>query len=242
MMSSRLLFVFLLLLAGMAQAQEVSTVIVPVVGSAVGAGMAVWKSDVEVYNGTGLPADVVLELSVPGAFLSLTLAPGQRQVFPDIVGLTFGQENVLSPLRVTSDRPVIVRAFAYAMNGAERSAMQPIDVYYRNSYFRDRILDGLAFSEAYRTNIGLVNFGDAPVQFVLALQRVPGRILSVTALTVGPGELAHASIQSLFPFISEGSGFSVIVESASPDTYVYGSVITSATSSARFITPRIGTR
>jgi len=243
MMRSRLLFVFLLLLAGIAQAQEVSTVVVPVVGSAFGAGMARWRTDVEVYNGTGLPADVVLELSsVPGAFLSVTLAPGQREVYQDIVGLAFGQENELSPLRITSDRPVIVRAFAYAVQGAERSAIQPIDVYYRNAFFRSQILDGLAFSDAYRTNIGLVNFSEGPVQFVIALQRIPGRILSVTALTVAPGSLAHASIQSLFPFISEGTGFSVIVESTSPDTYVYGSVITSATSSARFITPRIGTR
>lgn len=242
-MRFRLRFVFFLLLAGIAQAQEVSTVVVPVVGSVFGAGMDRWNTDVEIYNGTAFPADVILELStVSGAFLSLTLAPGERQVYRDIVGQAFGQANELSPLRITSDRPVIVRAFAYAVRGGVPSALEPIDVYYRNPFFRDQVLDGLAFSDAYRTNIGLVNFSDGPVQFVLALQRIPGRILSVTALTVGPGSLAHASIQSLFPVISEGSGFSVLIESPSPDTYVYGSVITSATSEARFITPRIGTR
>jgi hypothetical protein len=243
MMWSRLLLVFLLLLAGIAQAQEVSTVVVPVVGSVFGAGMSRWKTDVEVYNGTAFPTDVVLELStVAGAFVSSTLAPGERQVYPDIVAQAFGQENGLSPLRITSERPVIVRAFAYAIHGGERSAVQSIDVYYRNAFFRDQILDGLAFSEAYRTNIGLVNFSEGPVRFVLALQRIPGRILAVTSFSVEPGSLAHASIQSLFPLITEGSGFSVIVESTSPDTYVYGSVITSETNEARFITPRIGTR
>lgn len=241
-MRCRLLLVFLLL-AGAAQAQEVSTIVVPVVGSVFGAGMSRWRTDVEIYNGTAFPADVLLELiTVPGAFVSLTLSPGERQVFPDIVSQAFGQENNLSPLKITSDRPVVARAFAYAVRDGQVSSVQPIDVYYRSAYFPDRVLDGLAFSDAYRTNIGLVNFSDQPVQFVLALQRIPGRVISVTSLTVGPSTLAHASIQSLFPLIGEGSGFSVIIESSSPDTYVYGSVITSSTNAATFITPRIDAR
>jgi hypothetical protein len=240
MMSFRSLMV-VLLVSGVAQAQGVATAIVPVAGSVFGASMVRWKTDIEVYNAGRLPTDVVLELTAfPGAFLSTTLAPGQRELYRDIVGLAFGQENALSPLRVASDHPVTVRAYCYPADGL--SAPQSIDVYYHAAYFPDRVLDGLAFSDAYRTNIGLANLGDRDAQFVLALQRIPGRDLAVTTLTIPAGGIAHASIQSLFPLITAGTGFSVVVEAASQDTYVYGSVIESATNSARFITPRIGTR
>jgi hypothetical protein len=242
MMRSRLLLVFFLM-AGAARAQQVSTAVVPVVGSVFGATMARWQTDVEIENASRFSADVVIELpSVPEALLAFTLGPGERQRYPDIVGQAFGLGNALSALRVTSNRPVVVRASAYAVRGEELSPMQPIQVYYGDAFAPFRVLDNLAFSDAFRTNIGLVNFGERDAQFVLALQRIPGRDLAVTILTVPAGSLAHMSIQSLFPMITEGHGFRVIVESSARDTYVYGSVIESERNAATFIASRVGTR
>lgn len=243
MMRSRLLLVFLLM-AGVARGQAVSTVIVPVVGTAFGPTMIQWKTDVEIANNTSFPAQVALELpSIPGGReWFFELGPGERQRFPDIGSQIFGLENALSPLRITSDRSLTVRASAYAMRGTEASAMQPIDVYYRDAFAPFRVLDNLAFSDSYRTNVGLVNFGSRDAEFVLALQRIPGRDLAVSIVTVPAGSLVHTAIQSLFPMITAGNGFSIIVESSERDTYVYGSVIESLTNAARFITPRVGTR
>jgi hypothetical protein len=242
MMRSRLLFAFCLV-AGAARAQQVSTAVVPVVGSVFGAAMVRWKTDVEIENASPFPAEVVIELpSVPEAFYGVTLGPGERQRFPDIVGQLFGLDNALSALRVTSDRRVVVHANAYAASGTAASPMQPIDVYYGPAFAPFRMLDNLAFSDGNRTNIGLVNFGERDAQFTLALRRIPGRDLAVTFVTVHAGSMIHMSIQSLFPMITEGSGFSILVETSARDTYVYGSVIDSETNAARFVSPRVGTQ
>jgi hypothetical protein len=245
-MPRRSILTLLLLLAAGAGAQEVSTTIVPVVGSVDGPSMIRWLTDVEIANEGSLPVDVALELpAVPEApaFL-ITLGPGQVQRFTDIVGQAFGVESALSPLRVTTGgrRSVSVRANAYAVRGADISPLQRLDVYANDTWFPIRVLDGLAFSDEQRTNIGLVNFGEQDTDFLLALQRVPGRNVAVTHVRVAAGALLHTSIQSLFPLITLGSGFSVAIETPSRQTHVYASVIENADNRARFITSRIGSR
>ncbi|HKR67161.1 MAG TPA: hypothetical protein VJZ00_25775 [Thermoanaerobaculia bacterium] len=231
-----------LLLAASAGAQQVSTAVVPVVGSVFGASMVRWKTDVEIENASPFPAEVMMELPTVGALYGVTLAPGERQRFPDAVAQLFGLDNALSALRVTSDRRVVVRASAYAASEGGLSPLQPIDVYYAPPFAPFRMLDNLAFSDDFRTNIGLVNFGERDAQFTLALRRIAGRDLAVTLVTVPAGSMSHMSIQSLFPMITEGTGFSILVETSARETYVYGSVIESENNAARFITPRIGTQ
>jgi hypothetical protein len=242
------LTIALMLVAATAAAQDlppVSTTVVPVVGSTFGVSMVRWLTDVEIVNETGFPADVAIELSsVPEApVFFLTLGPGQAQRFTDIVGQAFGLEAALSPLRVTTGgrRPVTVRAAAYAV-GAEISPLQPIGAYGSDTWFPIRVLDGLAFSDELRTNIGLANLGDQDADLVLGLQRVPGRNVAISYLRVAAGTLLHTSIQSIFPMITKGDGFSVVVETSARQTYVYASVIRNSDNGATFITPRIGAR
>lgn len=244
-------FVLLLLLfsAAICGAQEVSrtsTAVVPVVGSVFGATMVRWKTDVEIVNDTGGSVDVALEL--PAApeqpVMLLSLAPGEMQRFSDITAQAFGIEATLSPLRVTTSgrRSVTVRASVYAERDAQRSPTQPLTTYTAPQYAPLRVLDGLAFSEDFRTNVGLVNFGATEADFILALQRIPGRNLAVTRMRIGPGAMVHQSIQSLFPLITSGTGFSIVIESIAPETYVYASVIESADQAGRFIAPRPAVR
>jgi len=243
------LSIILILLAATAGAQElppVATTVVPVVGSTFGVSMARWLTDVEIVNETALPADVAIELSsIPDApIFFMTLGPGQTQRFTDIVGQAFGMEAALSPLRVTTGgrRPVTVRANAYAVRGTDISPLQHIDVYGGETWFPQRVLDGLAFSDELRTNIGLANLGEQDADLVLGLQRVPGRNVAVTHLRVGAGTLLHTSIQTLFPMITHGDGFSVVVETSARQTHVYASVIRNSDNGAAFIAPRIGVR
>lgn len=245
MMSLRLV-IALLLLAVPLGAQEISTTVVPVVGSVFGASMARWLTDVELVNESSFDVDVAMELpSLPAsAPIFFTLAPGQSQRFPDVIGQAFGVENGLSPLRITTStrRGVTVRAQAYALSAAGASAPQRIDVYQGSTYFPVRVLDGLGFSEELRTSIGLVNVGEQATDFTLGLQRLPGRTIAVTHIRVGPGAVVHSAIQALFPMITSGEGFSVVIESSDRNTHVYASVVESATNSARFVTPRVGAR
>ena len=234
----------LLLLAATAGAQEAaSTVIVPAVGTMMGPNV-LWKTDVEVVNDTGSPVDVAMELPTapenPVVFFDL--GPGEARVFPDIMQM-FGLPFALSPLRVTSSarRALTVRATVYGLHDGVQSKPQPIAVYSGQAYYPLRALDNLAFSDNFRTNIGLVNFGEAPAEFLLALQRIPGRNLAVSYLTIEPSTLAHMSIQSLFPMISKGEDFTVVIETISRDTYVYASVIDNE-HTGRFVPPRVAVR
>jgi hypothetical protein len=244
MTAPRLVVLVCLLAAAMTVAAQESTVVVPVVGTAFGQGGVLWKTDLEVYNDTGSPANVALELSTaedaPAFFFDL--APGEYQRFPDLIQL-FSRDFALSPLRVISNtrRALTVRAKVYAVGQNGISQPQLLGVYIANAYSPLRALDDLAFSENYRTNIGLVNFSEREAQFVLALQRLPGRNLAITTITVPPRQLTHLSIQSLFPLITHGDHFTVVVETSNRDTYLYASVLDND-HTGRFVMPRVATR
>lgn len=239
------ILVFLALsLSAAAQQEATSTAVVPVVGSVFGATEVLWKTDVELLNDTGGSVSVALELmAVPGSAMIVDLAPGATQRFTDIVGQAFGIELALSPLRVTtgSSRSVTVRATAYAIRDGVISKLQPLATAYRSEYAPFRALDGLGFAEDMRTNVGLANLSDHEADFLLALQRIPGRDLAVTHVRVGPETLLHTSIQSLFPMIPKGEHFRVVVETLVRDTYVYASVIDNE-QSGTFVQARVSSR
>lgn len=221
-----------------------ATAVVPVVSNMVGFAGIRWKADVTVLNDTGGAVDVAMELpAAPDApAIFLTLEPGQVQRFTDFFGQAFGLEGVLSPLRVTTGgrRSVSVTANVYALLPSGASPVQSVPTYYTSSFYPARTLDDLAFSDDERTNVGLVNLSDREVDFLLALQRLPGRSLAVTHVRVAPGAIVHQAVQLLFPMISKGSGFRVVVETSVPDTIVYASVIDNYSHEARFVTARIG--
>lgn len=223
--------------------QSVS-VLVPIVGSVVGINNVRWKTDIDLYNDSRLEANVLLSLpTAPDQpFVFVTIAPGSGQHFSDIVAATFGMEATLSPLKITtidSTRSVRVLANVYGVYDAGVTTPEVIAVTYGATYFPLRALNGLSFSDAFRTNVGLANLGDHDATFTLALQRMPGRNVAVTRYKVGPNTLVHTSVQSLFPMITKGEDFTVLVETSAPDTYIYASVIDNETNQTHFIQPSI---
>ncbi len=225
-----------------------AVVMVPVVGKVYGANSVQWRTDVDLINNLGREVKVSLTLpTAPGdPFLVFSIPAGAMQRIPDVVG-AFSIDRALSPLKVTtfgSKTSVRVSATVYAVKLDDPSApvhTEPIAVMYGDPFFPRRMLYGLSFSDDFRTNIGLANLGDAPALFTVALQRVSGRNIAVTQITVPPSTLWHTSIQALFPLITKGDDFSVIIETGYHETYVYASVIENATNEARFIEPSIAT-
>jgi len=226
--------------------QPTATVMVPVVGKVYGAGSVEWRTDVDLINTLGRPVMVVLSLpTAPDEpTIVFQLPAGAVQRFPDVVS-AFNMDRALSPLRVrtvNSKVPIRVAATVYAIHLDDPTAAvhpEPISVAYTDVFYPLRGLYGLSFSDAFRTNIGLANLADRPALFTIALQRVSGRNIAVTQLTVPPQTLWHTAIQALFPLITKGDDFSLLIETGSRDTYVYGSVIDNNTSQARFIEPVI---
>jgi hypothetical protein len=222
------------------------SVLVPIVGSIVGINNVQWKTDIDLYNDGRSEANVMLSLpTAPDQpFILVSLAPGARQHFSDIVAGTFGMEATLSPLKITtieSLRSVGVQATVYGVHDADVSLPEPIALTDGAMYAPLRALNGLSFSDMFRTNIGIANLSDRDAFFTLALQRVPGRNLAVTRFKISPSSLVHTSVQSLFPLITMGEDFTVLVETSSPETYIYASVVDNATNQMHFIQPAIST-
>jgi hypothetical protein len=237
---------FLLASSAAAQTPQSVRVLVPIVGSVLGISDIHWKTDVQLHNDTLQEMFVALRLptAIDEPTIAFTLAPGATQRFADVVGEAFGIEEALSPLIVETmgKRSVRVSAAAYGVRGTEMTQPEPIPVAYSEASYPLRTLSGLSFNDMFRTNLGLVNLGSREAMFTLALQRVPGRNIAVTRISLLPNALTHASIQTLFPLITKGDDFSVVIETNASETYVYASVIDNATSEARFIAPSIGVR
>jgi hypothetical protein len=244
--------VFLLLAliaAAAAAAQEVSapvitTVVVPVVGSVTGVDNVRWRTEVELRNDTRSEANVVVSLPTAPEQPAIALPgipPGGVVRFADIVGEAFKLDAAISPMVVQTDgrRSVTIRANVYGVRGTDMLPVQAIPIDYTSAFFPMRVLQGLSFSDAFRTNIGIANLGDNDASFTLALQRVPGRNVAVTHVTLPGATLWHSSIQSMFPLITAGDNFSVVIETSAPETHVYASVIENATDAARFVAPSI---
>jgi hypothetical protein len=248
-MSLRLALVLLLACSGaMAQSEIDQTpatakVVVPVVGSVLGANDVRWRTDVELHNDGRTEVTVVLTMpTAPDAnFVMLPMAGGATLHLTDVAA-ALGVENGLSPLVVQTNarRSVSVFAAAYGTRGTDAFTPQPIAISYGATYFPVRVLSELSFSSDYRTNLGLVNLGETTADFTLALQHVPGRNLAVAQISLPSNALWHMSIQSAFPLITDGDHFAVVVETPSPDTYIYASVIENATNVARFVQPTLG--
>jgi hypothetical protein len=221
------------------------SVLVPIVGSVVGVNNVRWKTNIDLYNDSRSEASVMLSLpTAPDQpFILLTIPPSSGQHFEDIVALTFGMSETLSPLRIItidSTRSVRVLANVYGVHDADVSLPEPIAVTYGASDGPLRTLNGLSFSDTFRTNVGLANLGEHDALFTLALQRFPGRNVAVTRYTVPPNTLVHTAVQSLFTVITKGDDFVVVVETSSPDTYVYASVVDNETNQTHFVQPANG--
>lgn len=235
------------LVAAAASAQkppQTVRVIVPVVGSITGANQVRWKTDVALTNDTRDSLFVALQLpTAPDQpTIAFTLAPGATQTFTDVIGQAFSMQDALSPLLVETlgNRSVRVLATVYGTHGTDVTPVEPVPAEWADVSFPLRTLSGLSFSDLFRTNIGLVNLSDHDASFTLALQRVAGRNIAVTSITLPPNALSHTSIQSLFPLITKGDDFSVVIETGAPNTFVYASVIDNNSSEAHFIVPSIG--
>ncbi len=245
-MRLRILLVLLAFLGvGEARAQSESAepmveVVVPVVGSVNGANDTRWRTDLDLRNDSPGKATVAIILAIDpdDKFAILEFAPGETKHIVDVVATLFST-SALSPLivRTQGRRSIGIRATAYGVRGTEVFKPEPIAISYGESSLPIRTLRGLSFNDTFRTNVGLANLGDTDAVFVLALQRLSGRNVAVTRLTVAPGALWHVPIQMLFPLITAGDDFSIVIETSSPQTYVYASVIENETNSATFVPP-----
>lgn len=220
----------------------VSRAVVPVVGSVQGGFNTLWRTEVTIQNGTGQDQFVVLTLvSDPTeSFFSTMMAAGESVTFGDISQEAFGKAGLLSPLLVQTigERSVSVSATTHAVRESEIVASHTVPVIYGEQPRGEMVIGPVTHDKEVRTNIGLVNLNDKPVNFTISIQKVPGRSLAVNTIAVPPRGMVHSLVDVLFPLLEEGRDLMIIVDPSEANAYAYASMIRNNDGSTRFFAPR----
>lgn len=228
--------------AGAVRAQTapvISTVVVPVVANIRGMNGVQWQTDVAIRNDQPTEMEIVLTLATAPdePFFMTTIGAGQTLNLVDAVRETFGLSEMISPLVIQAlgPRPPTVGATIYAVQDGKVSSPEFVPVAYGRTPPSVQSLSGLTVSDAFRTNVGIVNLSDSPAQFSMSLQRLEGRSLALRTLSLPPRSIIQAPIQALFPVITEGDNFQLLIESSVENTYCYASVVNNGDHHAVFV-------
>lgn len=217
------------------------TAVVPVVANTIGVANVNWRSEVLLQNNSNTDAQALLAMPGLGGepFLFTTVPAGQRIVLADLIGETFGTAWGLAPLIVQTfgTQPLAVFSVVRAITPEGEAAPQSVPAIFPPFIAPRQMLRGLVVNDTFRTNIGLANLGESPIQFSLGLQMVSGRFVETTTLSVAPYSTTQLRLQDAFPVLARGTDLIVVVEPSGPNGFAYASVIENATSNGRFVLP-----
>ncbi|HUO85222.1 MAG TPA: hypothetical protein VM534_08925 [Thermoanaerobaculia bacterium] len=218
---------------------DVYRVFIPVVGRVAGPAGVQWRSTLAIYNPNRTEVFVGVTLVSTEQPLGFTLGPGQSMVIEDPVGQSFGIDALLSLLEVASlGGAVSVGSTAWGiLDDQTRTPVQDIPVLLAPLPPGVWALNDLRQDEVFRTTLGLANFGDDAVIIRVALQRIAGRNLAISELTLPPRSLLHGPLEKWFPLMPEGEDLTVIVDSVSSTFYAYASVVRNSDHAGRFVLP-----
>jgi hypothetical protein len=229
---------------------EAGTSVIPTVAHLGGVGGALWRTDVAVANLAPTRQSFTLDLlarnqdnSVP-ASRSFTLDPGLGAGYPDLLGSQFEYEGA-GALRVRTnagDGLVIAsRTYNETKNGSFGQHVPAFADSEAIPAFRQATIPQLSQSvsgrEGFRTNIGVVNAGQTPIEVTIALYRadaVPVGTVAVSLRAYEMQQLDHIYTRFVSAAIEDGYA---VVYTNTPDGrfFAYASVIDHFTGDPIFI-------
>jgi len=177
------------------------TVTVPAAASIHGIGGSFFRSDVTLFNPSQTDSATVTAAyrcfagacagSPDNAPRSLTVAPGEMRVLPDMVGGFLAAPGSAGAVQVTGG--VLVESRVYT--GSEGTYGAHVPGLQADEAQREAVLTSLSHSadrtRGFRTNVGVFNPGDRPLSVIFTLLDAAGRILGSLARDVG----AASSVQ-----------------------------------------------
>lgn len=213
--------------------------VIPVVGRTAGAFGSEWRTDVVVTNLDDTATTLSLIFSSADLFDSFTIEmqPGQTIVFEDIVKTSFGVDQALGWLRVSTYR-IGAKLTAYARihntNATRGESSQIAPAIPVTMSGREVILSGLSGLDAHRTNIG---FGstDNPLDVTITLRAPDGSQLAQRTAAVG--ENGVNQINDIFAWFAVAplEGASVHLTSTTP-FFAYASIVRNDTGDGYLLT------
>ncbi|HPS76994.1 MAG TPA: S8 family serine peptidase [Thermoanaerobaculaceae bacterium] len=217
------------------------TAIVPSVAHSQGSLGSQWRTDLAVVNRGATPADVTLtyipytaQSEVKG---TATLAAGETQCWKDVLVSLFGFAAADSPkgsVKIEANARLLVTSRTYnkQASGSFGQSYPALTVY--DGFDRDQmgIVGQLVKSTAFRSNLGVVNLGNADAAFIVTLHDASGAQLgNPLGATVGAGK--YFQWDKVFDLAKVGNTplayARVRTQTAGASVWAYGSVIDNTT-------------
>jgi len=219
------------------------------VASAPGQNGTFFRTALSLTNESGSPITVDLSFvprgsSASSAAKTVSISAGSSVFYSDCVDELFSLSNVAGQVvftggpvkawaRTYNDTPdgtfgQFIPAFGFTEPGAN-----PIGGAYQGKI----VLQGLSDDAAFRTNIGLLNWGSESANVTLELFGTNGSSLGVSSQTVGAGESAFLPRALLTITGSTSAPTSYAVISSSGKIYPWASVIDNKSGDAIFVRP-----
>lgn len=211
-----------------------SALFLPAVGRAPGANGTYWRSDVTLFNPRSGAVTLYLRYLAGGAdnrnapTRAYTLAAGHTLVIRDVLN-DFGLASGTGALQVFwldgGSGPVMTsRTYTSVAGGGTFG--QSIDPVAAQGY--DSIVPGLRSDASFRSNVGLVNSGDAATNVGVALLSSTGQQLGGAIVTLQPKSQMQTSLAALFPNVNVQSLGSFTLQAHTNDAATlsaYGSIV-----------------
>lgn len=227
-------------------ALEAQDLFIPIVGRTAGASGTYWRSDVTLFNPGVESMTVTLRLLESGrdnrgvTGSTLSLPAGKTTVLTDVVewlGKPSGSGALQLSFEGSSVNPIVTsRTYTSSENGGTYG--QAIDPAVTGQFGVDRYVAGLKSDASYRSNLGFVNRGDAPIGVHVTLLAGDGRQVSTAFLELPAKSQSQMAVATLF-FQTDVLGlgnFIIRARTISPSSlFTYGSVIDNSTGDPVFI-------
>ena len=204
--------------------------LIPAAAATAGAEGSYWRTDLAIHNPSPAPAEVVIEL-IPTGFtgglddpewviLPDPLQPGQTVVIGDVLG-TFFPDHATGALVVVARNPtdgpvpIVVSSRTWTPEtdgiGTLGQGIGGIPWAGGDLMVEEWVLPGLESTDAFRTNLGLVNPTWTYVEtFAVEIFDPPGASMGILFYSLNPR--AHVQINNLLSRLDlEGSGYSAVV-------------------------------
>jgi hypothetical protein len=195
--------------------------VIPAGARTAGASGSFWLTDVAIANlSPGVATANVAYLrknqdNSDPLNASLALASGQQLFLGDVFWTLFGRESANGAIRITASHPdVTITSRTYNAAGEEGTYGQFIPAQRTSPSVTNSgsgALAQLRHDDEFRTNIGVVNLGEDPVDVEIHLYHADGTMYGAVSRTLGPYEMKQ--FDAVYEFVTSeavDSGFAVV--------------------------------
>ncbi|MFN2239179.1 MAG: PKD domain-containing protein [Thermoanaerobaculia bacterium] len=222
---------------------------VAAVGRTAGAGGTFWRSDLTLHNpGPGSVSATIrfLRSGQDNRFASgrtISLGAKGTQTIRDVM-TWLGAGDGSGALQISwsgTSEGVVATSRTYTTRGFDAGTLgQSIAMTPASEFGSRAIVTGLVSDVRYRTNVGVVNSGDATIGVTLHLTLPDGRRIASAFVTVPARSQIQSAAAGLFPSVPQSNlgSFTVIAETQVPTMFAYGSVIDNQSGDPIFVSGR----